>query len=572
VFVFATKFQVREILNDDINKMAGYVAQLLENEYEAKRIQAHQLAQDNALRVVLDLNLPAQGRKILVQLKGEGHYNHLWLLDAGGAVVAASDAEEKIFFPPVGTDAVNGVLIKWEGQLFVLFVNPIKHHSEVLGYLAVMTSFPGQYVFNLIDHEKDIGLALWLNDGLVAMSGWLKQTGFVQKGYFDRRGVISFELGGTSHEFMSVAFSMPSIGRSAEFNGELVRNLEKAEKPFVFVNLLFYISLVFILVVMAVFSRYIAARVIKPILSLAKNADSIKGKGYAVEAPKITLEEAEKNEVAALYRSFYEMVQSQHEAIAKAEQAEQVKSEFLSVVSHELRTPMTSVIGFTKMNQKRLRDNVYPHLAGDNKRAVKAISQVEKNFEIIISEGERLTFLINDILDLAKLESGSFEWEMKPVDIEDLLRQSFAACTSLFINKNLDYQLDVPPGLPEVQGNFDKLMQVVINLLSNAIKFTNQGEIICSAQEREGLVVVSIRDTGIGIPEGEQNLVFERFHQQRETLTGKPQGTGLGLPICKNIIEAHGGNIWFESRPGHGSTFSFSLSGCPGAAAQGNPA
>jgi DNA-binding response OmpR family regulator len=139
------------------------------------------------------------------------------------------------------------------------------------------------------------------------------------------------------------------------------------------------------------------------------------------------------------------------------------------------------------------------------------------------------------------------------------MERAVAATSSLFEPKNLQLICDVAPALPPVHGDPDRLIQVVINLISNAVKFTDAGRILCSARLREGQVLVSVTDSGIGIAPADQPKVFEKFKQVGDTLTDKPKGTGLGLPICKEIVEYHGGAIWVESQPGRGSTFSFTL-------------
>src|SRR5690606_23753396 len=178
---------------------------------------------------------------------------------------------------------------------------------------------------------------------------------------------------------------------------------------------------------------------------------------------------------------------------------------------------------------------------------------------VVVSEGERLTKLIDDVLDLAKIESGRLEWHMGPVDVADIIDHATAATASLFEQKPLRLVKDIAAGLPVVQGDRDRLIQVVINLISNAVKFTDTGTITCRAIRRDGEVVISVIDTGVGIAPADQPKVFERFKQVGDTLTDKPKGTGLGLSICKEIVEHHGGRIWVESEPGRGSTFSFTL-------------
>lgn len=243
-----------------------------------------------------------------------------------------------------------------------------------------------------------------------------------------------------------------------------------------------------------------------------------------------------------------------------AEQANQAKSAFLSTVSHELRTPLTSVLGFAKIIGKRLDEKIFPLINKSDTKANKTVTQISDNLKVVISEGERLTNLINDVLDLAKIEAGKMEWNMEKVNLAEVAERALAATTSLFANKNLKLIKQIDPDLPEISGDRDKLIQVIINLISNSVKFTEKGSITCSVSKKENELVVSIADTGIGIAKEDFAAVFEQFKQVGgDTLTDKPKGTGLGLPICKEIVEHHGGHIWLESEVGKGSEFSFSL-------------
>jgi signal transduction histidine kinase/DNA-binding response OmpR family regulator/ligand-binding sensor domain-containing protein len=258
-------------------------------------------------------------------------------------------------------------------------------------------------------------------------------------------------------------------------------------------------------------------------------------------------------------------------ARSAAEEADAAKSAFLSTVSHELRTPLTSVLGFAKIIKKRLEDRIFPLVQTDDRRIRQTMQQVEENLKVVVSEGERLTKLIDDVLDLAKIEAGKLEWHMESVDIADVIEHATAATASLFEQKGLALVKDVDPGLPAVTGDRDRLIQVVINLISNAVKFTERGSVVCRAVHRDGTLLVSVVDTGLGIAPADQPKVFERFKQVGDTLTDKPKGTGLGLPICREIVEHHGGRIWVESEAGRGSTFTFALPAAGAPAADSGP-
>jgi signal transduction histidine kinase/DNA-binding response OmpR family regulator len=247
------------------------------------------------------------------------------------------------------------------------------------------------------------------------------------------------------------------------------------------------------------------------------------------------------------------------QARAAAEQADAAKSSFLSTVSHELRTPLTSVLGFAKIIRRRLDERLFPLIPDDDRKVQQAKQQVIENLGVVVSEGERLTKLIDDVLDLAKIEAGKFTWNMGSVSVTDVIDRATAATSSLFEAKKLNLIREIEPDLPAITGDQDRLIQVVINLISNAVKFTDAGSITCSVHRRDSELIASVKDSGIGIALVDQPKVFEKFKQVGDTLTDKPKGTGLGLPICKEIVEYHGGRIWVDSEPGHGSMFSFTL-------------
>ncbi len=225
---------------------------------------------------------------------------------------------------------------------------------------------------------------------------------------------------------------------------------------------------------------------------------------------------------------------------------DQLKSEFVSKVSHELRTPLTSIKGFTEILMSY--DDI------DAKTRAEFLN-------IINEESERLTRLINDILDLSKIEAGKIEWLIQPVEIRDIAEHTVKLFRSIAIEKNSELLVQVPPNLPAVRGDRDQLLQVMNNLLSNAIKFTTarMGKITIKAFQEDAFVKVSVSDTGMGIPQQDQSKIFDKFYQLGDIRSGKPRGTGLGLSICREIIGHLGGRIWCESKTGHGSTFYFTL-------------
>lgn len=238
----------------------------------------------------------------------------------------------------------------------------------------------------------------------------------------------------------------------------------------------------------------------------------------------------------------------------------EAKSIFLSTVSHELRTPLTSIMGFSKIVKKRLEERLLPFTDLSDPKRAKAAEQVLENLDIVVTESERLTHLINTVLDLAKIEAGKVEWQHTAVNMEEVIDRAAAAVSTLFELKGVDLIVHADRRLPVVFGDKDRLIQVVVNLLSNAVKFTDKGSVRCSAYAFEDHLQVRVQDTGIGIAEKDLQQIFDKFKQVGDdTLTDKPGGTGLGLAICKEIVEHHGGDIWVESEIGKGSTFFFTL-------------
>ena len=247
------------------------------------------------------------------------------------------------------------------------------------------------------------------------------------------------------------------------------------------------------------------------------------------------------------------------EANRKLEEADRIKTEFLSTVSHELRTPLAAVLGFAKIISKRFDNVIFPNLRLDEDTVRASVLKVKTNINTIISEGERLTDLINDLLDVTKIEAGKVEWEMKPVSVAEIIKLASDITSSTFEQHGLELECDVENDLPEITGDKYRLEQVLINLFSNAIKFTENGYIRCRAWMINSEILISVKDTGEGINKDDQESVFEKFRQVSIVPKDKPRGTGLGLPICKEIVNRHGGRIWVESEPGKGSTFSFTL-------------
>ena len=227
------------------------------------------------------------------------------------------------------------------------------------------------------------------------------------------------------------------------------------------------------------------------------------------------------------------------------EVASKHKSQFLANMSHELRTPLNAILGYTEL----VLDGIYGEVP---EKIHDVMQRLEKS-------GRHLLGLINDVLDLSKIEAGQLVLALNDYSMKEVVQTVLTAVESLAAEKTLALKVAVPADLPPGRGDERRLTQVLLNIVGNAIKFTEAGEVRIEATARDGEFVVSVADTGPGITPADQERIFEEFQQVDSSHTRKKGGTGLGLSIARRIIELHGGRIWVESSPGNGSTFSFAL-------------
>jgi signal transduction histidine kinase len=227
------------------------------------------------------------------------------------------------------------------------------------------------------------------------------------------------------------------------------------------------------------------------------------------------------------------------------EEASQHKSQFLANMSHELRTPLNAILGYTEL----MADGAYGE---PSEKMLGVLKRLEAN-------GRHLLGLINDVLDLSKIEAGQLVLELSDYSVQDIAQTVRSTLEPLAADKKLTFKVEMASELPPGRGDGRRLTQVLINLVGNAIKFTDAGEVVIKAEANNESFHVSVRDTGPGISAADQAKLFQEFQQADNAITRKKGGTGLGLAISKRIIEMHGGKIWVESQPGQGSTFAFTL-------------
>jgi signal transduction histidine kinase len=248
-----------------------------------------------------------------------------------------------------------------------------------------------------------------------------------------------------------------------------------------------------------------------------------------------------------LFQEIQEKSRQLETANERLKELDRLKSDFVSNVSHELRTPLTAIKGAVDL---LLREVPGPL----NENQTHHLSRVRSNTQ-------HLAGLINDLLDLSKIEEGKIELDAGRVSLGGLLHEVMETVKPMAAEKSVLLEVDVPEPSVLVWADRDKVTQVLMNLIGNAIKFTLSGGIIAvsTANDCKGWVRVSIRDAGPGIPASEQEKIFEKLYQVTQDGSPKPKGTGLGLAISKSLVELHGGKIWVESNSGRGSTFSFTL-------------
>jgi two-component system, NtrC family, sensor kinase len=227
------------------------------------------------------------------------------------------------------------------------------------------------------------------------------------------------------------------------------------------------------------------------------------------------------------------------------EVASQHKSEFLANMSHELRTPLNAIIGFSQVLRQRLFGPIN--------------EKQEEYLDDILSSGNHLLSLINDVLDLSKVEAGQVELEVASFSLREALERGVVMVREPATKHGVRLSLELAPGVHLVEGDERRLRQVIFNLLSNAVKFTPEGgEVVVATASRDHEVLISVTDTGPGIPLEDHERIFDEF-QQTDVGVRQRDGTGLGLALSKRLVELHGGRIWVESEPGHGSRFVFTL-------------
>lgn len=246
-----------------------------------------------------------------------------------------------------------------------------------------------------------------------------------------------------------------------------------------------------------------------------------------------------------LFKQHISITQLNEEQRRKLEKGDRTKDDFLANTSHELRNPLHGIINIAQV----ILDDNEENLSIENR----------KNLDLVVQIGRRLTYTLNDLLDIRKLQEQDIHLDKSNVNLNRVTNSVAEMMKFMTEEKNVTFKITIPTTFPEVDTDENRLIQILFNLLHNAVKFTEKGTITVTAEQRGTMALIHVKDTGIGINERNQKNIFQSYEQENPSLTSVGTGIGLGLSICKQLVELHGGKIYLESTIGKGSTFTFTL-------------
>jgi len=444
----------------------------------------------------------------------------------------------------------------------IFAIEPVQDGKKIIGTLAVGLPFDTAFVREL-SHEIHAGLALVRRSGeVVAMSGMdgpidhkAVEEAFLEKIPIYRQDASSHQ----TYAYIPILIIDEAFVVLAQIDSQHAYNMLLRGTR------LSALSALAIFAGSASLGFIVIQCILRPLSRLRHYAETI-GVRYLDESITAKYKDEIMAAVQVIGRLTRRLLHKNRELLRlnkKLTSLDRTKSEFVSSVSHELRTPLTSILGFTKIIRRDVLKIVTLQTGQlPEAKRVHLSNRLVSNLDIITGESMRLTAMINDILDLAKIESGTLQWNDQDVIVSELIQQTADAALGLVESKpEVHFRANVETSLPPVCVDPDRMRQVLLNLLANAFKFTPQGSVELMATWAESAVRFHVADSGIGIPPEEMPLIFDRFYQasSNASLTGKPQGTGLGLSITRSILAHYNSEISVSPRDGGGSIFWFDI-------------
>ncbi|MCG8353290.1 MAG: response regulator [Chloroflexales bacterium] len=506
--------------------------------------------------------------------------------------------EEASMQQALGGLPVSGIILSEEGEdeaasaeteptadLFLAITAAVPvYNPEMTDIIGVLTTrrvidqtFLEAFTLN---RKKDVALFLIYDGQIIAHTSFETETGMVALADLDQSSMarlldpasIDEALRGKLHiaehpiEIQGTPHTLAHVPMEVGGKTEAVFGILESLEPLInfqtqFTNALTVAFALVLLAAVGALSIFVRLSVTRPLHNLQAVVETIAQGDYSQRAPVSSADEVGRlsgafNAMAYNLGELHSRVNERtvsltgalaeaQEARATAEQANQMKSQFLATMSHELRTPLNSIINFTRILISGVRGPV-------NEGQVDYLNRV-------CASGEHLLGLINDILDLSKIEAGRMELYKEPCQVNELAQHVVATAAGLIKEKPIELHQDIAPNIPAIMVDRTRIRQIMLNLLSNAAKFTDAGAITLRIFQEKDQIIVSLSDTGIGIVPEYLDTIFEEFRQVDGESNRRYGGTGLGLAICQRLVELHGGRIWVESVVGEGSTFSFSL-------------